>query len=250
MFLSLDHISIIIVEDNLVQLNKLNNIVSTLFPDYSIYSCNSLDEAFSICLKNKIDLFLLDIEVNDELSIDFISKLKKSKNYSDARVIFISAYSKYALKAIQQCSCFDYILKPYTKNDIKSSILKCLSYEYRQLNSYDYFQISINRIPHRINKNNILYLESVNRKIIIYSVKSKIVIPRNSLKKLLLELNKYTSKFIQCHRSYIVNKDFINDIVYDSKNRSSPQILLKNDETIPIGVIYKKALISSFYEQF
>lgn len=237
--------SILILEDDIVQRENLETLVSRLFIDFNIYSCSTISEAITICLKNKIDLFLLDIEIQDELSIDFINKLKSNLNYTNLRVIFISGHPEYAVLAAQSGHCFNYLLKPYTKEELKSAITRCFSFEFRKLNNYDYLNIKIDRFDYRFNKNEIIYIESKDRKIHINTLSGNMITPRNSLAKLLKELNTGLSNdFFQCSRSCLINIKHVSYIEKHPKESrfNTPVVVLKNKEKLPIGRQYEKEI--------
>lgn len=69
--------------------------------------------------KNKPDLVLLDIEMPGMNGFELIEKL----NLDELNVVFVTAYDQYAIRAIK-CSAIDYILKPFTVQDLGAAIAK------------------------------------------------------------------------------------------------------------------------------
>jgi two-component system LytT family response regulator len=67
--------------------------------------------------KHKPQIVLLDIEMHDGTGFDLLNKLKPI----DFKVIFITAYEEYALKAFK-FSALDYILKPIDSNELIAAI--------------------------------------------------------------------------------------------------------------------------------
>jgi len=64
------------------------------------------------------DLVLLDIKMNDGTGFDLLEKLERV----DFKVIFITAYQEFALKAIK-FSALDYILKPVDPEELIKAII-------------------------------------------------------------------------------------------------------------------------------
>ena len=65
------------------------------------------------------ELVLLDISMPDGTGFDLLDKLK-TFNF---KLIFITAYSEYAVKAFKY-SAFDYIIKPLNVDDLTKAILR------------------------------------------------------------------------------------------------------------------------------
>lgn len=67
----------------------------------------------------KPDLVLLDIQLTDGTGFDLLEKIENI----DFKIIFITAYEKYAIRAIR-FSALDYILKPINPHELISAIQK------------------------------------------------------------------------------------------------------------------------------
>ena len=94
---------------------------------------------------------------------------------------------------------------------------------------FQYYQYQRNGIISQIRLSHIYYVESLRHSIIIHSINGTMV-ERKNLKDFLNTIQ--SSQFIQIHKSFIVNKQWI-------KNIFSDHVLLKNDETLQIGRAYK-----------
>lgn len=76
-------------------------------------------EAIKSLEVHKPDVLLLDIEMPEMNGFDMLEKL----DLTDVNVIFITAYDKYAIRAIK-CSAIDYILKPFSYEELKEALDK------------------------------------------------------------------------------------------------------------------------------
>ena len=104
----------------------------------SFHLFQNSEEAYEHVKKQLVDAAFLDIEMPE---MDGITLAKKIKAYdSNIRVIFVTAYGKYALDA-WGVDATGYLLKPYSKTDIKKELAKCT---YRSLPSN---QVVIETIP-------------------------------------------------------------------------------------------------------
>jgi two-component system LytT family response regulator len=77
----------------------------------------SVDEGLKIIENTNPDLVLLDISMPDGTGFDLLDKIKKI----DFEVIFITAYSEFAIKAFKY-SAFDYLMKPISSQDLIAAI--------------------------------------------------------------------------------------------------------------------------------
>lgn len=79
----------------------------------------SVAEAEKILRKDSIDVVFLDIEMPRENGFDLLNKFKDI----DFKIIFVTAYDAYALKAIKY-SALDYLLKPVDKAELIAAVRK------------------------------------------------------------------------------------------------------------------------------
>ncbi|MBO6518268.1 MAG: response regulator transcription factor [Bacteroidia bacterium] len=68
---------------------------------------------------NKPDVLLLDIEMPEMSGFDLLEKV----DTTNVNVVFLTAYDQYAIRAIK-CSAIDYILKPYSFDELKEALDK------------------------------------------------------------------------------------------------------------------------------
>ena len=78
-------------------------------------------EAIEFIKTNPVDIAFLDMEMPGIHGLDLASKLKEiNKNI---RIIYVTAYGQYALEAFG-VGAIGYVMKPYTKQDIRNEIEK------------------------------------------------------------------------------------------------------------------------------
>jgi DNA-binding LytR/AlgR family response regulator len=95
-----------------------------------IRSAESVDEAFKELNNFTPDIIFLDIKMPGKDGFEFIRDLPES--YRKYKIVFVTAYDQYAIKAIKN-QAFDYLLKPMNRKELKDCILRFL--ESREENS-------------------------------------------------------------------------------------------------------------------
>ncbi len=115
-------IKAILVDDEDSALKGLMNKVEKLFPAIDILSIYQKPEDAIVAINNlEPDLVFLDIEMPRMNGFELLSELK----HINFQVIFVTAYSEYALEALKQ-SAIDYLLKPVDDIDLKRAVNKAL----------------------------------------------------------------------------------------------------------------------------
>ncbi len=110
---------ILIVEDDVIIAEQLRSIVNAL--EHEVIDIVHKGEAVSQNVKaNKIDLVLLDINIEgSQDGIDVASKL----NWLKIPFVYITSYSDdTTLKRAKETQPYGYLLKPFSKEDIKIQI--------------------------------------------------------------------------------------------------------------------------------
>ncbi|XZF15624.1 LytR/AlgR family response regulator transcription factor [Chitinophagaceae bacterium MMS25-I14] len=112
--------NIIIIEDELKTAKSLENMILAIKPEAKItgqyQSVESSVEALSE--GHQPDLIFMDIQLSDGLCFEIFKFVKIT-----CPVVFCTAYDEYSLEAFKN-NGVDYILKPFSKNDIKDALKK------------------------------------------------------------------------------------------------------------------------------
>ena len=116
---------ILLVDDEQLQLLRLENTVKKILPDAEILSFTNPKEAYDKTVDIKFDIAFLDIEMPLINGIDLAKKLKKLNPLIN--VIFVTAYDSYALDAYS-IHASGYVMKPVKAEKLKKE-LDALRYE-------------------------------------------------------------------------------------------------------------------------
>lgn len=110
----------IVIDDEEPSREALRNFLSEFCSDVEVVAtASSVKSAFKAIQKHKPDLIFLDIEMPDGKGFDLLRMF----NTIDFRVIFVTAYSEYAIKAFR-VNAVDYLLKPVKIDELKDAVEK------------------------------------------------------------------------------------------------------------------------------
>jgi len=151
------------------------------------------------------DLIFLDIEMPYLSGLDLLSNIQ-----NPPKVIITSAYEKYALKGYE-LDVVDYLLKPIPFERFMKAVDKAyhLLEKESAKNETGYIFVKIDKQLKKIFLEDILFIESMENYVNIYTASSKEM--AYSTLKLFLE-SLHCDHFLQVHRSYVVNIQHIQSI--------------------------------------
>lgn len=219
-------ISIGIIDDEQVYLDKIKDILITNFDDIRVYSYNSASK-----IDNDLDFILLDIDMPD---IDGIIFSKQHRNY---RIVFVTNYDTRIKEAFGP-NGYGYVSKGNLEEELVEKVKEVI-----EVIKCDYYvTFKVNGIDINIRIDDIIYCQYLGNHIvsIVYHDK-KININNSSLKKVKEVLNEY---FIEISQDIIINKHRI--INFEDRYVYLDGINSKFE----VSVRKRKLVRKSFYETF
>ena len=219
-------ISIGIIDDEQVYLDKIKDILITNFDDIRVYSYNSASK-----IDNDLDFILLDIDMPD---IDGIIFSKQHRNY---RIVFVTNYDTRIKEAFGP-NVYGYVSKGNLEEELVEKVKEVI-----EVIKCDYYvTFKVNGIDINIGIDDIIYCQYLGNHIvsIVYHDK-KININNSSLKKVKEVLNEY---FIEISQDIIINKHRI--INFEDRYVYLDGINSKFE----VSVRKRKLVRKSFYETF
>ncbi len=202
----------IIVDDDVQEINRTKEIInSMLIANYEIKTYTKLNQELKEEIKDTDirKIYILDIELGNKVSGINVAKLIRDVDF-ESEIIFITNHDK-MFESVHRSvyEVFDFIEKFHDfdkrlKKDIKE-ILK---------RNFDnkMFVYKANNAELSIYYRNILYIfrDTEERKLVIVTDSNRYMVVL-SIKEILSLLD---DRFVQCHRSCIVNKDKIQEKNY------------------------------------
>jgi two-component system, LytTR family, response regulator len=230
----------VIIDDEKNVRELVKNILNDLCPGVEVVGdADGVKSGLELIQNTRTDLLLLDIKMQDGTGFDLIAQYKGEP----FRIVFITAYEEYAIKAIK-LSAVDYILKPIAPEDLKNAIGKAehlLAAEHEMkvktllgnLNNHlhDDKKIVLRTHDklHYIPVGDIIYCESDNSYSTFYLKDKTSIIVSRTLKEFEDILAGYG--FYRPHKSYLINLKHIR--AYDKTDGGN--IIMSDQLVIPIS---------------
>lgn len=119
--------NILIIEDERPNSDRLQRLISNIFPEASIKVLESVgDSVIWLNTNEHPDVILLDVRLSDGLCFEIFEQVKVN-----SPIIFTTAYDEYAIKAFKVNSV-DYLLKPIEPDELKVAFEKLESIPLKQ----------------------------------------------------------------------------------------------------------------------
>ncbi len=203
--------SAFIIDDEKKNRESLRKLLNEFCPVINVIGeAASVSEALELFSKKKPDLVFLDVEMPNGTGFDLLRQLGPI----NFKVIFVTAHSHYAIKAIKY-SAIDYLLKPIDTDDLILAVNRALeiskidsSMLYKELiNNVDDKSVKRLAIPIRdgfafISPSEIIRLQADGTYTHIYTSAEKYTAAKN-----ILEYEKILSdkNFFRSHNSHLIN---------------------------------------------
>jgi DNA-binding LytR/AlgR family response regulator len=215
-------INVIIVEDENLIAERLKKMIESIEPEMKVMAIiDSVKDAIHYLGTNRPDLIFLDINLSD----DYCFKIFEEINVTSP-VIFVTAYSEYAIKAFEVNS-IDYLLKPISISSLKNSIEKFKNWSvlpnYKKLLTlidHDYrkrFLIKLNNQLKSISIVEIAYFYSEDKLTFACLFDGKKLPLEQSLKKIEEEVNPID--FYRINKKFLISLNAIAEMYYVSKSK-------------------------------
>lgn len=247
---NLSMIKLIIAEHDNHTLDMITNTIQTYCPNVMIAA---LVQDIKTCIgainEQEPDLLLVDIKLPDGSGFELIDHFTKP----DFKVIFISTYADYAIKAIKY-NAIDYLLKPVKPDELAQAIkkaddvirfeeklqAKALGMSISDMNkSHRMVLKSIDQI-HVIDSNDIVHIEADGNYSTFYLTDCRKIVVSKSTKE--YEETLLDQGFHRIHKSHIVN---INKMSYFDKTDGGTLVMCNGDQ-VPVASRKRDMLMELF----
>lgn len=212
---------IILIDDELQARKLLSHLLQHHVPEAEILAeCEDLSNGVKAIRKHKPDLVFLDIEMPGHSGLELMEFFTLEE--VDFGVIFITAYSQYAIRAFK-LNAFDYLLKPVDTQELvdavnRFKVRRPSREQFAELKAsterqtFTRIAVPVGQALTFIELDNILFLKAENSYTEInFRDKTKLLVSR-TLKNFEDTLQDFP-EFIRSHKSYIVNKKYITNYV-------------------------------------
>lgn len=177
------------------------------------------------------DLVFLDIFMDETSGIHIAEKIRQIDDR--CQIIFTTSSQEHAIKAFR-LHALDYLLKPYTYEQLEESLFRCQTAMKRFSH---YIELKEGRHYTRVLISDIIYTDYYNHYIQVHTLRN-VIRSYMSFADFAPMLGKYP-QFLWCYRNCMVNMDYIRSM--DSKD-----FILSTDERIPISRARKNEIRQAY----
>lgn len=210
----------IIIDDELMARELLKGMLHTFCPQIEVVDlCENLPSGVKSIHKHKPNLVFLDIEMPGYSGLDLLDFFNEEEvNFS---VIFVTAYNQYAIQAFK-LSAVDYLLKPIESDDLTTAVQLFEKHQKAQ-NNFQILKDNLNSNIKKIalntsnsiqfvNLDDILFFKADGSYTHVFLKENKNILTSKNLKYFEDTLIQ-NSNFVRCHKSFIVNTNYISEYV-------------------------------------
>ena len=233
---------ILLVEDEEASAALIRQHIAELSSEHILAVFSKAAEALHYASKNRIDLFILDIQLLDYRGTKLAKQLRSMPEYHFTPILFTTALAGEEMAAYREIKCYAFLVKPFNKAEFQDAFREAIAMGAQMQRVPDTLRIEQKQFIFEYEIKDILYFESFGKKIVIHTLRTPNIegmdsISGYSLAKLLTLMR--TDELIQCHKSFLVNPDWIWKI-----DKGARLVYVKHCETaIPIGEKYQQNLL-------
>ena len=243
---------VVILEDEFRTRNAIISIIERNCSEITLVGwADSVEDGKNLIKTKEPDLVLMDVQLTDGTAFDILKALYPV----NFKIIFLTAFENYAIEAIK-FSAFDYLLKPFSEEDLVESLHKFRD-KSTEISNKESLEVLLNNLHTSVPKKIVL---KTNDSIYVVPVHNIVrceadtsythfvlfdgsqIIVSNNLKKYEHDLKNH--HFIRVHHSHMINLEYI---VKFSKNDGG-YVELMDGTTIPVSKRRKEELMRAFSE--
>ena len=110
-------------------LKKVSMVVNEVNSDICILSVKTQKEANSVIINNDVDLFIIEINSNND-SFEFAKDVRKQRAYRFIPVVIMADNEKLIFQAYEIVRCYAFMKKPYDMEGLKEILKKLNNYKF------------------------------------------------------------------------------------------------------------------------
>jgi two-component system LytT family response regulator len=241
----------VIIDDEPHMRQTIRKMLGMYCPGVSIVAeADGVASGVGAIKKHQPNLIFLDIKMDDGTGFDLLEQLRPI----DFKVIFITAWDQYAIKAFR-FSALDYLLKPLDPDDLVKAVAKAGESEQHEFNTQlDNMHEHLNTQDKSKKKiiirtlesiflvpvSDIVYCESDGNYTSVYLASGKKIMVSGTLKEYEEILGEYG--FFRVHKSYLINLKHISSF----ERADGGYVILGSDTQIPVASRKRELLLEMF----
>ena len=237
---------IAVVDDERPARSELIYLIRQCSPEAEVMEADSSEHLMELLDNETFDACFVDIDLGGANGTTLASMIKSRQ--PETLIVFATAYREYAVKAFE-LGAVDYLLKPFDLERVKKSMerLKEKSEELNvRQNSTEIHKLMVNAGSSYqvLDVSEIVYIETENRACRIHT-KNRDYIQNESLN--FYESRLRGDRFFRIHKSYLVNLDYVVEMVPGFNNGYSLKMKYFEKERLPLGRTQVKEFRNLFF---
>ncbi len=232
-------IKVLIVDDEPLAHTLLQSYLERIDDVELVGNCYDGMSTINFLQKQSVDLILLDIQMPDITGIELLDSLQNNA----PKIVFVTAYSQYAIDGFNYDQVVDYLLKPIRISRFLKALERVrrmirLETEFHQRPEIeqaesqepkdDFMMIRDNRKTNKIFFEDILYIQSWGNYLKFFLKDERMLMARKTIRE--MENILPNPQFMRIHKSYLVN---FKRVIGTENN-----MLVLSDQKLPIGKSY------------
>ena len=233
--------NILIVEDHPAAAGRLRQYIKHIDPGLETVVFAQAGEAYRFAKEHPVALFILDIQLADYKGTGLAKQLRRLPEYKYTPILFETALAGEELTTYRDLKCYGFLVKPFGEEEFASVFRDALGLSAHLQETAKRIEIRQKQFVLEYQVSDIVCVEAFGKKLVIHTNNRAMgakrdVISGYTLAGLYRELGDET--FVQCHKSYVVNRSFIERI-----DKTERMIYLRGmAHAVPIGNKYQPLL--------
>lgn len=225
-----------IIEDEPLGAKTLEALLQAYEPEFKVVAlAANVTEARKILKDDSIDLFFIDIELNEGTSLDILGSIELQK---DQHIVFTTAYEEYGAKAFAH-GALHYLLKPIDPAELNVAISRYKTAVGRAVNDEkekdDAFMLNKLALPTQtgtlfVDFSAVVRIQSANKFSVVYTTDKKQHIVSRPLSRFEEVLE--GKGFLRVHDSHLIN---LNHLKRYAREGKAAEIVLSDDSKVPVS---------------
>lgn len=226
----------LIVDDEIYAREEMETLLRETGEFTVAGKCANALEAMQAIRKEKPDVLFLDVQMPVINGFELLSMIDDE---AMPRVVFVTAYDEYALKAFEE-NAFDYLLKPVEKERLAKTVEK-LKRRFAEGGRPVFAGPAIQKVPciqaskiKLVNLTEIEYVRSGEAGVHVISPDGEYYT------ELTLQVLENKTCLVRCHRQFLINIDLVDEIIL--RENMLADIKTKSGRLVPVSRRYLRVL--------
>lgn len=237
---------IAVVDDERPARSELIYLIRQCSPETEIEEADSSEHLMELLEREELDACFVDIDLGGANGTTLASLIKSRQ--PEVMIVFATAYREYAVKAFE-LGAVDYLLKPFDLERVRKSMERLsekaeeMQVRHRETDIHK-LMVNIGSSYQVLDVSEIIYIETDKRACRIHT-KDRDYLQNESLN--FYENRLRSDRFFRIHKSYLVNLDYVVEMLPGFNNGYTLKMKYFEKERLPIGRTQVKEFRNLFF---